>query len=180
MMNRRVFLLTSAGSLLCARSAFAAVEPEDQVARSLKNDGFRIVSQKRTLLGRVRFVATRGPTEREVVLDPSSGEILRDYSRTAEGDGGATDAASSSGSSSGTSSSGGGASSSGGEPSGDGTGSSGGESPGDGTGSSGGEPSGGGGSSTGGEPAKEPAREPAKEPERAKSRGKDRKSDKVK
>lgn len=85
MINRRLFLLTSAGALLGARSAFAADTPEDQVARNLTGAGFRITSRRRTLLGRVRFLAVRGGTEREVVLDPSSGEILRDYSRTSVG-----------------------------------------------------------------------------------------------
>jgi len=37
------------------------------------------------MLGRVRFLAVRGSTEREVVLDPSSGEVLRDYSRASGG-----------------------------------------------------------------------------------------------
>jgi hypothetical protein len=81
MINRRVFLLTSLGALVSAPSAFAAATPEDLVARDLVGSGFRITSRRRTLLGRVRFVAVRGETEREVVLDPSSGEILRDYSR---------------------------------------------------------------------------------------------------
>ncbi|HQU68028.1 MAG TPA: hypothetical protein PLI43_07490 [Albidovulum sp.] len=81
MMNRRVFLLTSAGALLSASSGLAAATPEDLVARDLTGAGFRITSRERTLLGRVRFVAVRGETEREVVLDPSSGEILRDFSR---------------------------------------------------------------------------------------------------
>lgn len=85
MINRRLFLLTSAGALLGARSAFAADTPEDQVARNLAGAGFRITSRRRTLLGRVRFLAVRGGTEREVVLDPSSGEILRDYSRISAG-----------------------------------------------------------------------------------------------
>lgn len=85
MMNRRLFLLTSVGALVCAPPAFAAVAPEDEVARNLTGAGFRITSRRRTMLGRVRFLAVRGSTEREVVLDPSSGEILRDYSRASSG-----------------------------------------------------------------------------------------------
>lgn len=158
-MNRRVFLLASAGSLLLGSAAFAATSPEDQVARAIKGDGFRITSQRRTLLGRVRFLAVRGDTQREVVMDPSSGEILRDYSRVADnGRDGGSPTADSSGTSGGTGSgsSGGGSASGGGEPSGGGGSSGGGEPSGGGTSgggtTGGGEPSGGGGTSGGGEP----------------------------
>lgn len=161
-MKRRVFLLTSIGAALCASSALATVAPEDQVARSLKNDGFSIVSQRRTLLGRVRFVATRGTTEREVVLDPSSGEILRDYSRVSEGDRESDGRNGASGTSSGTGSGGGttgGGETGGGETGGGETG--GGETGGGGETDGGGET--GGESATGGEPTKEPTRETRRE-----------------
>lgn len=82
-MNRRVFLVSSAGALLLATGASAA-PPEEQIARSLRGEGFQITSQRRTFLGRVRFKAVRGNAEREVVVDPASGEILRDYTYTAE------------------------------------------------------------------------------------------------
>lgn len=149
-MNRRVFLLTSAGSLLLATPVLAAASYEDDVARSLVGQGFAITSQRRTFLGRVRFTATRGETQREVVVDPSSGEILRDYSRQAEGARAELRAGNKEGGSSGEGSTSGGEGSSGG----------GGESP------AGGEnPSGGGSESPsgGGEPSKEPARERARE-----------------
>ncbi len=80
-MNRRVFILASAGFIALGQGAVAA-PAEDQVARAISGQGFRITSRKRTFLGRVRFTAVRGNVEREVVVDPSSGEVLRDYSRT--------------------------------------------------------------------------------------------------
>lgn len=179
MMNRRVFLLTSVGAALCASSAFATVAPEEQVARSLRGDGFNIVSQRRTLLGRVRFVATRGSTEREVVVDPSSGEILRDYSRASEGNrdnaGTAGDTAGSAGAGTG----GGGSNGGGGTTDGGGTGG-GGETGGGTTGggetgggtTGGGEATGGGstggGSATGGEPTKERTRDRTRKTDRVK------------
>lgn len=149
-MNKRVFLLSAAGALLLANSAFAAASHEADVARALVGQGYRITSRRRTLLGRVRFTAEKGRTEREVVLDPSSGEILRDYSsvdggadRPGRSDDGGGDASSSSGGHSGGE---GGGSSGGGDGSG-----AGGDTGGDGEPSGGdGEPSGGDGASSGG------------------------------
>lgn len=149
-MNRRVFLLSSAGALLLANTAFAAASHEEGVARALIGQGYRITSRRRTWLGRVRFTAEKGRIEREVVLDPSSGEILRDYSsadsgadrpeRPGGGDGGHADAASGGGDSAGEgSASGDGGSAAGGETSGGD-----GESPGGDGEPSGGETAGGG------------------------------------
>lgn len=138
-MNRRVFLLSSAGTLLLANSAFAAASHEEGVARALIGQGYRITSRRRTLLGRIRFTAEKGRTEREVVLDPSSGEILRDYSSV---DGGADRPARPGGGDGG----GGTAASGGGDSAGEGGGASG-----DGGSAAGGEPSGGDGESPGGD-----------------------------
>lgn len=51
----------------------------DMVSVALEGQGYVIASSTRTLLGRVRFVASKGLIWREVVLDLSSGQILRDY-----------------------------------------------------------------------------------------------------
>ena len=51
----------------------------DMVAAALEAQGYTIASSTRTLLGRVRFVASRELIWREVVLDVSAGQILRDY-----------------------------------------------------------------------------------------------------
>ncbi|MCB2115412.1 MAG: hypothetical protein KDE00_03735 [Rhodobacteraceae bacterium] len=82
-MNRRRFLLSAASLATLVASAGAAhASIEDKVAARLRREGYRIVQRKRTWLGRVRFIAVRSREERELVLDPSSGEILRDYSTT--------------------------------------------------------------------------------------------------
>ena len=82
-MNRRRFLLSAASFAAIPVSATAAhASVEDKVAARLRREGYRIVQRKRTWLGRVRFIAVRSREERELVLDPSSGEILRDYSTT--------------------------------------------------------------------------------------------------
>lgn len=56
------------------------------VTRQLRNQGFDIVSVSRTLLGRVRIVSRRGNQQREIVLDPRNGAILRDYTVGTGGD----------------------------------------------------------------------------------------------
>ena len=149
-MNRRVFILASAGFIALGQGATAA-PAEEQVARAISGQGFRITSRKRTFLGRVRFTAVRGNVEREVVVDPSSGEVLRDYSRTETRSVGKDTSRSSS--------------SGGGEPGG---GESGGGEPGGGE-PGGGEPGGGepGGGEPGGERGGEPGGERGGEPSRS-------------
>ncbi|MBR3370226.1 MAG: hypothetical protein IKG52_06305 [Rhodobacteraceae bacterium] len=51
----------------------------DMVRDALLGQGYSVESVTRTLLGRVRVVASSGPVWREVVIDLSSGQILRDY-----------------------------------------------------------------------------------------------------
>lgn len=54
------------------------ISPE-MVSDALEGQGYSVESVTRTLLGRVRIVASSGQIWREVVLDLSSGQILRDY-----------------------------------------------------------------------------------------------------
>lgn len=54
------------------------ITPE-MVNAALLRQGFEIVTEARTLLGRARFVASREMVWREVVLDLSTGQIIRDY-----------------------------------------------------------------------------------------------------
>ncbi|MBU2962223.1 hypothetical protein KO516_15655 [Citreicella sp. C3M06] len=51
----------------------------EDVVEHLAVDGFEVLDIRRTLLGRLRFRAQRGDILREVVLNPSTGVILRDY-----------------------------------------------------------------------------------------------------
>ena len=77
MINRRKFI-----SILVAAS-FAAVPAEadvkDLVISQLKAQGFREIRIGRTLLGRTRIVATSSRMRREIIINPRTGEILRDY-----------------------------------------------------------------------------------------------------
>lgn len=56
----------------------ARLSPE-MISDALQDQGYSVESVTRTLLGRVRVVASAGQIWREVVIDMSSGQILRDY-----------------------------------------------------------------------------------------------------
>lgn len=76
-MKRREFL---SGVVFGAVGATPALA-QDFVASiivQLKKQGFRSVVQERTLLGRVRLIATRKDGRREIIVNPNTGEILRD------------------------------------------------------------------------------------------------------
>lgn len=54
---------------------------EDQVVAQLQSQGYQDISVNRTLLGRIRIVAVTETEWREIVIDPRTGEILRDFRR---------------------------------------------------------------------------------------------------
>ena len=63
-----------------------AQSPADAVVRQLREQGYVEFAVTRTLLGRVRVVALAPDGEqREIVFNPATGEILRDYSEAADG-----------------------------------------------------------------------------------------------
>ena len=79
---------------LCVIIAFltlpmaALAEPKlvsDPWVKQLKRDGYGDIRIERTFLGRVRIVAERDEVQREIVLNRSTGEVLRDYSKDEEG-----------------------------------------------------------------------------------------------
>lgn len=83
MMHRRKFLvLVTAFSLSGIMPAWA--DQEDDIIERLVEAGFGQIEVSRTLLGRVRIVATKGNMWRELVINPRTGEILRDVTRVAE------------------------------------------------------------------------------------------------
>ena len=80
-MNRRVFLTRCAAGVLGAvgtASAAAAGAFEDSVVAQLRGQGYRHIQVARTMLGRVRIVGARHGATREIILNPRTGEILRD------------------------------------------------------------------------------------------------------
>jgi len=64
----------------------AAQSVQDSIVQQLQSQGFSEFRVNRTLLGRVRIVALRDDLRREIVLNPTTGEILRDYWRDRDDD----------------------------------------------------------------------------------------------
>lgn len=57
----------------------------DAIVRQLQAQGYDDIAIGRTWLGRVRIEARSGNAEREIVVNPRTGEILRDYWDDGEG-----------------------------------------------------------------------------------------------
>jgi hypothetical protein len=56
-----------------------AASTEEGIVAELREQGFSRIEIRRTLLGRTRIIATSPTYEREIVLNPASGVILRDF-----------------------------------------------------------------------------------------------------
>jgi hypothetical protein len=83
-MKRRDFLFTLAASFALAGAGHAATFAE-QVIAQLTRQGFGSITTDTTWLGRVRIMAERNGGQREIVLNPRTGEILRDIWIPAKG-----------------------------------------------------------------------------------------------
>ena len=79
-MKRRLFLvgLTASAAVLATSGAVLAASYSEDVVAQLVKLGFSDITAETTLLGRVRIVARRGDGVREIVLNPRTGEVLRD------------------------------------------------------------------------------------------------------
>lgn len=73
-----VMILILSLSPLTVQAQDTRLTPE-MINDALEGQGYTIQSTTRTLLGRARIVAQQGQIWREVVLDLSTGQILRDY-----------------------------------------------------------------------------------------------------
>lgn len=76
-MKRRFFLFGLVASAALGGPALAE-DHAARIVRQLKRQGYANVQVARTWLGRVRIVAYRKGAMREIVLNPATGEILRD------------------------------------------------------------------------------------------------------
>lgn len=76
-------LATMLAVLLTGSAAFADFEQD--IVRQLQDMGFSQVEVTRTLLGRVRITAAGADGTREIILNPNTGEILRDLWLRQEG-----------------------------------------------------------------------------------------------
>ena len=70
----------AAAALLALAGEAFAQSPSDAVVSQLRAQGYVEFSVSRTLLGRIRVIATAPDGgRREIVFSPATGEILRDY-----------------------------------------------------------------------------------------------------
>ena len=58
-----------------------AASVRDTIVNELKSDGYEEIRISRTWLGRTRFIAEDSRRYREIVVNPITGVILRDYTR---------------------------------------------------------------------------------------------------
>jgi len=77
MMNRRHILVAAAG-LFLASSSLAQADEVGDIVHWLRQLGFGDITTSRSLLGRVQIRATGDIGTRELVVNPRTGEILRD------------------------------------------------------------------------------------------------------
>ena len=79
-MNRRKMIVATGSALMVAASVGAGLAATfaDDVVSQLSKQGFINILSETTWLGRVRITATRNGGQREIVLNPRTGEILRD------------------------------------------------------------------------------------------------------
>lgn len=71
-------------AMACAASAETLV---DQVTEQLASQGYSEITVSKTWLGRIRIEASGGTASREIIINPRTGEILRDYWEDEEGEG---------------------------------------------------------------------------------------------
>lgn len=77
-MMKRV-ILAAAAVLALSGAAVQALEVEENIVAQLRGQGYTFVQVTRTWLGRIRIDAKQGDVRREIVINPNTGEILRDY-----------------------------------------------------------------------------------------------------
>lgn len=65
--------------LLAASLPSWAQTPEEMIIASLEEQGYHVVTRDRTWLGRIWLLVENGEVRREIVFNPGTGEIMRDY-----------------------------------------------------------------------------------------------------
>jgi len=76
-------------ALVLAATGAAWADPvTDAIARQLRQQGYTEITVTRTFLGRDRIVATSPTREREIIVNPRTREILRDYTESRDDDSG--------------------------------------------------------------------------------------------
>lgn len=83
-MNRRRFLAAASSAALIAAGPAQAAYEQDLI-QQLKSQGYSGITVSSTLLGRTRIIARKKGGVREIILNPRTGEILRDLWTGADG-----------------------------------------------------------------------------------------------
>lgn len=79
------FVLAVVLALAAASAAAQDATPRERIIGALAREGYERFTVSRTLLGRERIVARREGAVREIVFNPVTGLILRDYLRLLSG-----------------------------------------------------------------------------------------------
>jgi hypothetical protein len=77
-MIRRTLLRLLVAVAIGLAAGIAPADPVDDIIAEIREQGFEITRVQRTWLGRVRIIAQNPSYRREVVIDPTTGEIRRD------------------------------------------------------------------------------------------------------
>lgn len=77
-MHRRSLIAAVAACLLLSSTTAALADRADDVVEWLSDQGYTGIEVSRTLLGRARVLAWRDGLQRELIINPRTGEILRD------------------------------------------------------------------------------------------------------
>lgn len=77
-MPKRRLLLGLTALLVWPQLALAQSAP-DQIVKQLHAQGYSTISVERTWLGRTRILARNTEAQREIIVNPATGEILRDF-----------------------------------------------------------------------------------------------------
>lgn len=84
-MNRRSILIAFVAALALPAASVMAKEPYEEWTDWLEDEGYTDIKASRTLLGRIQIQARLGRMSREIVINPRTGEVLRDVMLDASG-----------------------------------------------------------------------------------------------
>lgn len=76
---KHVLLAASLAFFALTATPVTAQTMQDALVAQLSEQGFTRIKIARTFLGRVRILATSADYSREIIFNPRTGEILRDY-----------------------------------------------------------------------------------------------------
>ncbi|MAN97545.1 hypothetical protein [uncultured Roseovarius sp.] len=85
-MRRLILTALTATAIVLAVPA-GAQTAADRIVAQLRGQGFEDIAVTTTLLGRVQIIAREDDTRREIILNPATGAILRDYWTDIDDDG---------------------------------------------------------------------------------------------